>query len=412
MEIYQPFRKAGIGAGMEGNTLKDKIAYILFYTGVIIEVLLVLIDKSAFINPIEGQIFRLTFVLFFAKVCLTKYSVKEYLLIAFFLVIGTVSYFVTGRNEILRIVMFIAACKGTDMIKCLKLVFWMTLWGCILIIFFSLAGVYGTLFLTQDYGRGSVETRYVLGMGHPNALQCMVCVLTMLGMYLYHRKWKWYNYILTLGANFCFFLLTHSKTGFLVSVGAVILFFIAAKIRSRGMRGIFAFGNIAIFAGSIIISVMAAKDAMCLWHYYWEGEVNPQIKFYVFLDNLLTGRIHSLVETDHHEGIMSTWRLFSGPGADYYFDMGWVRLFYWYGVMPAFLAIIVLTAFLVYFARQKKYDEVVFVSMLALYTIVEAHIVSVYIGRNYLLFLVGMYWWRLEKTKEDIEKRVEWVKKR
>ena len=92
--------------------------------------------------------------------------------------------------------------------------------------------------------------------------------------------------------------------------------------------------------------------------------------------------------------------------------MGWVRLFYWYGVMPAFLAIIVLTAFLVYFARQKKYDEVVFVSMLALYTIVEAHIVSVYIGRNYLLFLVGMYWWRLEKTKEDIEKRVEWVKKR
>lgn len=129
MEIYQPFRKAGIGAGMEGNTLKDKIAYILFYTGVIIEVLLVLIDKSAFINPIEGQIFRLTFVLFFTKVCLTKYSVKEYLLIAFFLVIGTVSYFVTGRNEILRIVMFIAACKGTDMIKCLKLVFWMTLWA-------------------------------------------------------------------------------------------------------------------------------------------------------------------------------------------------------------------------------------------------------------------------------------------
>ena len=386
---------------MESNTLKEKTAYGLFYVGVIIEVLLVLIDKSAFINPIEGQLLRLTFALFFAKVCLTKYSVKEYLLIVFFLAIGAVSYFVTGRNEMIRVVMFIAACKETDMIKCFKLVFWMTLSGCVLIILLSLAGIYGTLFLTQDYGRGSVEMRYVLGMGHPNALQCMVCVLTMLGMYLYHMKWKWYYYILALGVNGCFFLLTHSKTGFLVSVGTVFLFFAASKIRGRGMSRIFAFGNIAVFAGSIIISVMAAKDAMCLWHYYWEGEVNSKIKFYVFLDNLLTGRIHSLVETDNREGIMSTWSLFSRPESDYYFDMGWVRLFYWYGVIPAFLAIIVLITLLVYFARQKKYDEMVFVSMLALYTIVEAHIVSVYIGRNYLLFLTGMYWWRLEKTKGD-----------
>lgn len=33
----------------------------------------------------------------------------------------------------------------------------------------------------------------------------------------------------------------------------------------------------------------------------------------------------------------------------------------------------------------------VMMAVLAVYTVVEAHIVSVYIGRNYLLFLMGMY---------------------
>lgn len=377
------------------KSLREKTAYLIFYLGVIIEIILVLIDKSAYTNPIEGQIFRLTFLLFFAKACLTKYSFREYAVIAFFLTVGAVSYFATGRNEIVRVVMFIAACKDIDMVKCLKVVFWMTLAGCLALILLSLFGILGTVSLTQDYGRGSVETRYVLGLGHPNALQCMVCVLTMLGMYLYHAKWKWYYYALTLMVNVFFFLLTDSKTGFLVSAGAVFLFFVASKARNKILTGIFAAGNAAVFAGSIVISIMSAKNAMCLWDYYWWAKTDRKIEFYLFLDTILTGRLHSLIETDNHEGIMDTWSLFSSPQNDYYFDMGWVRLFYWYGIIPAVLAVIVLTVFVGYFIKKKRWEELVLFSMTSLYTIVEAHIISVYIGRNYLLFIVGMYWWRL-----------------
>ena len=373
------------------KSLREKTAYLIFYLGVIIEIILVLIDKSAYTNPIEGQIFRLTFLLFFAKACLTKYSFREYAVIAFFLTVGAVSYFATGRNEIVRVVMFIAACKDIDMVKCLKVVFWMTLAGCLALILLSLFGILGTVSLTQDYGRGSVETRYVLGLGHPNALQCMVCVLTMLGMYLYHAKWKWYYYALTLMVNVFFFLLTDSKTGFLVSAGAVFLFFVASEARNKVLTGIFAVGNAAVFAGSIVISIMSAKNAMCLCDYYWWAETDRKMEFYLFLDTILTGRLHSLIETDNHEGIMDTWSLFSSPQNDYYFDMGWVRLFYWYGIIPAVLAVIVLTVFVGYFIKKKRWEELVLFSMTALYTIVEAHIISVYIGRNYLLFIVGMY---------------------
>lgn len=383
------------------RTLREKTAYCLFYAGVVIEVLLVLIDKSAYTNPIEGQIFRLTFLLFFAKLCLTKYSLREYGILAFFLVVGAVSYFVTGRNEIVRVVMFMAACKDVDIRKCLKLVFWMTLTGCLILILLSLFGILGTLSLTQDYGRGSIETRYVLGMGHPNALQCMVFVLTLLGMYLYHAKWKWYHYVLVLFVNVGFFMMTDSKTGFLVSACGILLFFAAGIIKNKNQLRAFMVGNMGIFVGSILISIMSAKDAMCLWHYYWEGATSRKISFYLFLDTMLTGRLHSLIETDNHEGIMETWRLFSRPENNYYFDMGWVRLFYWYGIIPALLAIAVLTGFMIYFAKKGKMEEMVLFSMFALYTVIEAHIISVYLARNYLLFIIGMYCFRrLEKPKE------------
>ena len=113
-----------------------------------------------------------------------------------------------------------------------------------------------------------------------------------------------------------------------------------------------------------------------------------------------TGRLHSLIETDNHEGIMSTWSFFSRPENNYYFDMGWIRLFYWYGIIPAVLAIIVLTGFMLFFVKKERWDEVVLFSMFALYTVVEAHIVSVYLGRNYLLFIIGMYWWKLRGSRE------------
>ena len=382
------------------KTLKQKLAYCFFYLGVFIEVMLVLIDKSAYTNPIQGQIFRLTFLLFLLKACLTKYSFKEYLLAAFFLLVGTISYFITGRNEIVRIVVFLMACKDVDMIKCLKFVFWMTLAGCLALMVLALSGIFGTLSLTMDYGRGGTETRYVLGMGHPNALQCMVCALTMLGLYLYHNKWKWYCYLLVFGINVFFFLLTDSKTGLLVSVCAVILNFLIPKVQDNKRGLFFSAGNISIFAGSVLVSVMSAKDAMCLWRHFMQGEYSQKIRFYVFLDKILTGRIRSLIGTTHYEGTMETWSLFSGPEKNYYFDMGWIRLFYWYGIIPGILAIVVLTGFTMYFARKKKMEELVFISMFALYTVVEAHFISVYIARNYLLFIIGMYWWQMEAIYE------------
>lgn len=375
----------------------SKIAYSCFYIGVIIEVLMVLVDKSALVNPFEGRLFQLTFLLFFIKVCLTRYSRKEYLVIALFLGLGVISYFVTGRNEIIRIIMFLAACKDIDMQKCLKLVFYMTLSGCALIMILSIMGIGGDMFLTQEYGRGSIETRYTLGMGHPNALQCMVWALTVLCLYLYGEKMKWYLYFALLGVNVFFFLLTGSKTSLLVALFAIVYAGMYRFSKREVFKKICGVCGIVLTMGSVAISVVIAGNAYQVYNYDWSIDRSAVPTFFKKLDIILTGRIRTLTENERWEGTVRTWKLFSESANDYYFDLGWVRLFYWYGIIPAVIFIIVLLLILFYCYKQKQYSAMVLIVSFALYSVMEAHAVSVYLARNYVLFLIGAYWTGLLK---------------
>ena len=376
------------------QSIFSKIAYSCFYLGVIVEVLIVLVDKSAYINPIEGRLFQVTFLLFLIKVCLTKYTFKEYVAVFLFCVLGAVSYFVTGRNEIIRVVMFIAACKDVDMKRCLKYVFYMTLIGCAIIILLSVTGIYGAVSLTQEYRMNGVETRYTLGMGHPNALQCMVWALTTLGLYLYAEKLKWYHYGLISMVNLFFFLLTDSKTSLLVTIFTIALAYLLANKKLEKLSRLGAIAGIILTIISVVSSVIIAGNAYRVYDYVWNGDRSPVTLFFAKLSDVLTGRIRILVENDTFEGTIKTWSLFSRPGNNRFFDLGWVRLFYWYGIIPACIFVVVMLLVMLYCCRKKDYMPIMLITSFALYTVIEAHGISVYLARNYVFFLIGAYWWQ------------------
>lgn len=387
--------------------IKSDTAYSCFYLAVLIEVLIVLIDKSAYANPVEGLLFRLTFLLCFMKVCLTKYSLREYLVIVLFLGLGVISYIAADRNDVIRMVMFVAACKNVDMKKCLKFVFYLTMIGCIAIITLSLLGVGGEIALTQDYGRGSVETRYTLGMGHPNSLHCMIMALSVLGMYLYQEKLKWYSYLAVVAMNLFFFLLTDSKTSVLMVFFAVGYLGVCQYGKGEKIKKFCGIMSFLLTAGSIAVSVFCAHYAYYIYNHRWGIDRGPVPSFFVKLDLIFTGRVHNLVGTDRWEGTTSTWSLFSSPANHYYFDMGWVRLFYWYGIIPACIFVAVLFIVLFYCYKQKKYAAMMLLTSFAVYNVVEAHYISVYWARNYVLFLIGAYWCDIlceaaKKRKKDL----------
>ena len=136
---------------------ESRIPWLLFYVGLTIELLVVIIDKSNYTNPIEGYLFRITFLLFAAKLLLTKYDYRAWAVILLLEAVGLLSYRVTGANDMIRIVTFTAACKDIPLKQMLKYVFCVTLAGCVVIILLSVTGIYGEISLTQAYGRESAE---------------------------------------------------------------------------------------------------------------------------------------------------------------------------------------------------------------------------------------------------------------
>lgn len=392
------------------DKMLSNVGYLCFYIAVIIEVMIVVIDKSNYTNPVEGRLFQLTFGLCFLKVCLTRYTIREYVTIFLFCVLGMVSYFFTGRNEIIRLVMLTAACKNVDMEKCLKLVFGLTSIGCLVIVLLSLTGIYGEISLTMDFGRGGTETRYALGMGHPNALHCMVWALTALGLYLYSNSMKLFHYVLILVMNLGVFFLSYSRTSLLVGVFTIFLFFLTSEKRSKKLRKIGAWIGGISTAGSIAISIIFAANAYRIYDHdwcLWYKEHSAVTMFFVKLNNILNGRIRILTETDGWEGSISSWRLFSKPETEYFFDLGWVRMFYWYGIIPTSIFIFVLLMVVIYCYCEKKYLAITLIASFSVYTIIEAHAVSDYLARNYVFFVIGTYWsstllW-LEKGKRAIK---------
>lgn len=389
--------------------LRDsRLPWFLFYVGLTLELLIVIVDKSNYINPIEGYLFRVTFLLFAMKLMLTGYDRKEWIAILVLEAIGFISYRVTGDNDIIRIVTFVAACKNIPLKQMLRYTFYVTLAGCIVIILLSVTGVYGEISLTQAYGHESAEetryvgveeaeeTRYTLGMGHPNALSCMFLMLTALGVYVYFEQMRWYIYLFLMLLNVGVYGLTGSKTSMLITTVFIAGSCVMTYWKTLRQKAFVYLCGALVFVLCIGFSVDAAacaqrvRDAQWNEFFYLNPRDNEHIVALGKIDRYINGRIVSLTDSENNDGMIQTWSAFSCENnMNYYFDMGWVKLFYRYGVIPGILYVAACLALLWQFYKQKDACGLVLFVTFAVYTVVEAHLISAYVGRNYLLMMMG-----------------------
>ena len=344
-----------------------RIGELCFWLGLVTELLIVIIDKSAYINPFEGQLFRLTFLLFFIKLSLTKYSTKEWLCILVFGFIMTLSYFINERDETVRVIVFIAACKGMDIKKVMKVIFWVTMAGCATLILLSVTGIYGTVSVTADFGRGGtgeqlIETRYVLGMGHPNALHCMLWLVVVLAVYSYADVLKWYWFAGFMAMDFVLYFLTRSKTGAIVWALFILIAFAMKYFKiCKENRAVYILGALLVF-GCVAFAMVGSHVENT---YYTPDSLMHK------LDKLLNGRYQSCYAIEAAR--LENWKLFASPENTVYFDAGFVRLAYWYGIIPAILYV-GMNFYLLYQSFRKK-DFVLFAMLVtfSIYNLMEAH---------------------------------------
>ncbi len=384
-----------LNAGPAGKVLNG-----LYWLALFTEIGIVIIDKSSILNPYEGLLFRLTFVLFGVKMLGTKFRRDERLWIFLWLVLGVLNYRASGRNELLRITVFMAASLGMDIQKALKAEWITTLAGSILLAVLSILGILGTVTITGNID-GEIDTRLCLGMGHPNSFHCMVAMLCLLGLYLYYDRVRIWQYAALFVANILLFVMTKSMAAFGLAAVAIVSYGCLAGSKKRAKKtgiatgtpkkhrwlqnGVYYTGDFVLTIG-IVVSVVAS---------IWNPEKYPLLWK---LDHLLTGRMGALWDTSFHEGTLSTWTWFGSVLNAHFFDMGWVRIIYWYGVIPA-IAVIWMTAEL--FGEVRRRKDMAALIVLALccgYTVFEAHLVSEYLARNFCLLIAA---WYLQQPKEE-----------
>ena len=93
-----------ITAEKTGEKRIAQIGRICFWAGLLLELLIVVVDTSAWTNPFEGQLFRLTFLLFSVKVLCSRFTLREWLWLLFFGVLAGVCYLCSDRDEAVRLV--------------------------------------------------------------------------------------------------------------------------------------------------------------------------------------------------------------------------------------------------------------------------------------------------------------------
>ncbi|SEG15658.1 hypothetical protein SAMN02910276_02013 [Butyrivibrio sp. Su6] len=362
----------------------------LFYLSLSIELFLMLIEKSEISFPYESYVFRLTFAITLLAVILMKHSKKEWIILCLTWVFTAVCYKLTGKNELLRYATFIMASRDVNIEKTMKYIFYVCIIGYTTIILLSLTNVLGDIYIISDFGRGNTEElRYVLGFGHPNSLFSSAYVILLLWIWLYGKEVKIWHFGAVFFSIIGLYLLTSTRTAMvigLVTILAAVYLHIFPNIKNNYLPYVISCLIVPIF--SVACSIFAAKNSY-LTVFLKEGDRDYWIKR---LDNLLTNRIYYLYySNDRHSGSLETWSLFSNSASTEYFDMGWVRIFYWYGIIPGSIITLLIIVFLWCCWKQKDLWTVLLILSLGVYTIIEATFVSRYIGRNILLPVFGVY---------------------
>ncbi|MBE5828296.1 MAG: hypothetical protein E7305_02410 [Butyrivibrio sp.] len=379
---------------------RKKYSQILFYVALSIELFLMILEKSEILFEYESYVFRVTFLLTFLAVIIMKHDRKQWVVIAVIWCFTTLCYRLSGKNDLLRIATFMMATRDIDLKKAMKYSFFVSIAGFLVIAALALFGFLGDVVLIADYGRGIAdESRLVLGFGHPNTLLGCVYVLVLMWLWIYGENASLIKYGLVIILSILFSLLTRSRTGILMlfmTLAIALILRITKNLKSYKLPYIISFMVTPVFC-----MTTAVFAGLCAEGEYTTGGIG--IPVWVWrMDVALNYRISNLYySVPEHGGIASNWKLFAGRGADGYFDMGWVRLFYWYGIVPTVL-IAVAVALVIYVCYKKKDIWSVLITLsVSVYTIIEATFVSRYIGRAFYLLIAGVYLCSLFKGKID-----------
>lgn len=282
----------------------------------------------------------------FAKVILTRYTKKEFFILAPLTVLALYNYTRSGNIYCVYAILVIASLKDIEYSKLFKTLFYSTLLSVIFVGILSFFGIGSPTQITQDFGRGVVETRYCFGLYHPNIWHQAIARCIVFACIGYYRQLNIVHLIILFVFNYFVYTMSVSRTG-LLAIWIFLLLVIFYKYLGKLMHTLFV--KICAFAG--VLGVYG------LYVYFtWDFAANWSLNSQLFDWKITTGRIQQALGFLNYNPIQIFSQRFPDNGT--LFDLGAFRIFYECGYLWAglfFLAFFLLIAI----ALKKHWDVVI-----------------------------------------------------
>ena len=282
----------------------------------------------------------------FAKVILTRYTKKEFFILAPLTVLALYNYTRSGNIYCVYAILVIASLKDIEYFKLFKTLFYSTLLSVIFVGILSFFGIGSPTQITQDFGRGVVETRYCFGLYHPNIWHQAIARCIVFACIGYYRQLNIVHLIILFVFNYFVYTMSVSRTG-LLAIWIFLLLVIFYKYLGKLMHTLFV--KICAFAG--VLGVYG------LYVYFtWDFAANWSLNSQLFDWKITTGRIQQALGFLNYNPIQIFSQRFPDNGT--LFDLGAFRIFYECGYLWAglfFLAFFLLIAI----ALKKHWDVVI-----------------------------------------------------
>lgn len=299
--------------------------------------------------------------LLFLKVTGTRYTKREFFLLAPIAVLSLYNYTLCGNIYCIWNILIIAAMKNVDFPTLFKVLFYSTFTALVTVSVLSLNGIGSAASITMDFGRGSVETRYCPGLYHPNIWHFAFARCIVYFALGYEKHLKWYTLLALLAANFAAYRFTVSRTGLLAGTAFVILLF-AYKYLGKLMH--------CISMKAAIMGGLPAVFGIYFYFLYDYAVTGSELSEYIN-SKLTTGRIGQAVSYLSKHPIKLMGSRFPDDGT--VFDCGILRMFLESGWLLA--GIFVISFLILLFVALKNHLDGVTATciFMAMYSLYEAN---------------------------------------
>lgn len=306
----------------------------------------------------SGRMFQLAAILLMCKVLITKYSKKECIMLILSIIVGALSFHYV--HNYFAFLLFLLIFAGKDIpFKKIAAVYLIFLGVCIAITAgAAFLGIYGEMSITQDFrATGVAETRYCFGFTHPNTCHIVFLQFFLALIWYFWDKARWFHIAAAILANGALFIFTDSRTNVLLGTG-ILLILLIGKLRTELQKAWWMYGlGIAALTASLLLSLFTV---------IWGTE--PAILR--FVDKIWSGRIYwghiranfySMSDTDTAIRIRERITLFSGLDKQIDIDMGFIKLYYNYGIIIFIIVVSLIFIKLYRNARKKDLAELMII---------------------------------------------------